>query len=233
MAEVKRLRAIIATQHTMLGEQRASLQRLVHPPLQHALSPEWSAIFNQFTTRYSPARVLSSSAPVPPTYSPTSSLLQTLSCDLHNLYASFFVHSPYHLALVQPGTAFCIDTNHSFLAYVGLPRDRVVGKRITLSPAVYLLLERGDHILPDEFMGGRGMDCGRERQASNWQSLERLYGGAEETVVCVFRYILGDERVVDARCRCWLMRGWFSGVVEEMPWMIVQSSEDDYVTVTA
>ena len=239
VAEVMRLRAVIAAQQTMLSGQTAPLHRSVHPPLPHALSPEWPALYNHHIAQYSPAphhpaASAPSTANGPPSApsSAASSTLTSLSSDLHTLYSSFFLHSPYHLTLIQPGTAACIDTNGAFLAHARLPRSHVVGKRITLCPAVRLLLDRGDHIGADEFMGGRGVDCGRDRQASNGLNLVRLYSGASDTVLCVFRYVLSDGRVMDVRGRCWLTKGRFSGVVGEAPLMIIQSSEEDYVTVT-
>ena len=236
VAEVMRLRGVIAAQQAVMSGQTAPLHRTVLPPLPHALSPEWSAIYNHHTTHHSPPPTPSSasaSATSNSNSSHSASTLTSLSSDLHTLYSSFFLHSPYHLTLIQPGTAACIDTNHSFLSHARLPRSHVVGKRITLCPAVRLLLDRGDVIVADEFMGGRAVDCGRERQAANGLSLVRLYSGAEETVLCMFRYVLGDGRVVDVRGRCWLTKGRFSGVMGEAPLMIIQSSEDDYMTVAA
>ena len=233
VAEVLRLRAVIDTQQALLSGQTAPLHRPVNPPLPHALSPDWAGIYNHHITHHSPPLTPPSASSATAASSASASTLSSLSSDLHTLYSSFFLHSPYHLTLVQPGTAACIDTNQSFLSHARLGRGGVVGKRITLCPAVRLLLDRGDSILADEFMGGRGVDCGRERQAANGLSLVRLYSGAEETVLCVFRYVLGDGRVVDMRGRCWLTKGRFSGVVGEAPLMIVQSSDDDYTTISS
>lgn len=233
VSEVMRLREVIAAQQAMLSGQTAPLHRTVPPPLPHSLSPEWPALYNHLLTAHHSPPPTPSSASSNSNFnqSPAASTLTSLSSDLHTLYSSFFLHSPYHLTLIQPGTAACIDTNLSFLSHARLPRSHVVGKRITLCPAVRLLLDRGDNIVADEFMGGRAVDCGRERQAANGLSLVRLYSGAEESVLCRFRYVLGDGRVADVRGRCWLTKGRFSGVVGEAPLMIVQSAEGDYVNV--
>ena len=233
VAEMLRLRALVATQQQAISSgQTAPLHRPLLPPLPHALSPDWPALYNHHTTHHSPPHTPSSS-PLTPHAPPAASTLTSLSSDLHTLYSSFFLHSPHHLTLIQPGTAACIDSNHSFLVHARLARSEVVGKRITLCPAVRLLLDRGERIVPEEFMGGRGVDCGRERQAANGLSLVRLYSGSEESVLCRFRYVLGNGRVVDVRGRCWLTKGRFSGVVGDAPLMIVQSGEEDYNNVAA
>ena len=236
VAEVLRLRAVIATQQAVLATQGAPLHRHIAPPLPHALSSDWPAIYSHHGTHHSPPATPSSaavSASTTASSQPSASTVNSLSSDLHTLYSSFFLHSPYHLTLVQPGTAACVDTNNSFLSHARLPRSHVVGKRLTVCPALRLLIDRGDNIVSEEFMGGRGVDCGRERQAANGLSLVRLYSGAEETVLCMFRYVLGGGRVVDMRGRCWLTKGRFSGVMGDAPLMIVQSSADDYVNVAA
>ena len=234
VAEVTRLRAVVASQQAVLRGHAAPLQRSVHPPLPHAMSPEWPAIYNHHITQHAPPPNASSAIASPSSSnapSAAASTLTSLSSDLHTLYSSFFLHSPYHLTLIQPGTAAVIDASNTFLHHAMLPRHSVVGKRITLCPAVRLLLDRGDHIANDEFMGGRAEDIGRDTQASNGLSLVQLYSGTADTVLCVFRYVLGNGRVVDARGRCWLTKGKFSGVVGDAPLMIVQHGDDDYSNV--
>ena len=235
VAEVLRLRALILAQQALLDTRAAlTLPRPVVPPLPHSLSPEWPALYNHHITHHSPPPTrYTPAAAANCTSAPGSCTLTSLSCDLHTLYSSFFLHSPYHLTLIQPGTAACLDSNASFLSHARLPRASVVGKRITLCPAVRLLLDRGERIVADEFMGGQAVDCGRERQAANGMSLFRLYSGADSTVLCRFRYVLGEARVMDVTCRCWLTRGHFSGVTGDMPLMIAQSCEDDYSSCAA